>query len=190
MTNISWNWKMILSCAALLLTFIAAVAGGAFTIAKYAKDAETSAYRLAIEMQDRRIQELQERLKEKEARTSSIPSPNMAKERSPEAGALSVQILSPTTTVPQFADVKFALKGTLPPGFKPLLIVRDPLGIWWSWGTTGSSTYYSVQFGVESDRGSQFELRIVVTDEDFPLNQPRRTLPRAIASSAVVVTRQ
>jgi hypothetical protein len=188
MTNISW--KTVLSCASLLLAFVSAVAGGAFTIAKYAKDTETSAYRLAIEMQDRRIQELQERLKEKEGRTSSISSPNVGKEHPPETGVLSVQILRPLTTVPQFADVRFALRGTLPPGFKPLLVVRDPLGSWWSWGTTGSSTYYSVQFGVDADRGRQFELRIIVTDEDFPLNQPRRTLPRAIASSTAVVTRQ
>jgi hypothetical protein len=180
----------LLSYTSLLLALLSAVAAAAFTIAKYAKEAEIASYRLTVERQDRRIGELQERLKEKNAQTRIVPLPQIVQKHTPDIGTPSVRILSPNNTVSQFADVKYELTGTLPLGFKSILVVRDPLGNWWSWGTTDSSTYYSVQFGVDIDRGKQFELRIIVSDDDFPLNQPRRTLPQSIASSAVVLTRQ
>ncbi len=188
MTNVTW--KQVLHYVGLLMPLVTAVAVGTFALVKYANDSQISAYRLVLERQDRRIQELSERLTEMQVRTYPLAPFNAPKDHSPEADALSVQILSPTKVVQQFADVNFALKGALPTGFRPLLVVRDPFGSWWSWGTTTSLAYYSVQFGVDADRGKQFELRIIVTDEDFPRGQPRSTLPKAIVSSSVVVTRQ
>ncbi len=183
--NVSWPQLL-----AGIFALTAAVAGATFTISKYAKEAEIAAYRLRIEMQDRRILELERRLNEKQIQTPITPTPGIGQPHKPKTRVVSVHILSPLKTVPQFADVRFALTGELPTGFKPLLAVRDPLGNWWSWGTTDSSTYYSVQFGTDVDRGKQFEIRVIVSDEDFPPNQPRRSLPKSVATSAVVVTRQ
>lgn len=183
--NISWTQLL-----ASIFALTAAVAGATFTITKYAREAEIAAYRLKIEMQDRRIVELEGRLNEKHAQTPHVATPRIDQAQGSEPGVVSAHILSPLKTVQQFADVRFTLAGELPDGFKPVLVVRDPLGNWWSWGTTDSSTYYSVQFGTDIDRGKQFEIRVIVSDEDFPPNQPRRSLPKSIASSAVVVTRQ
>ncbi len=181
------SWTQLLSGIFALTT---AVAGATFTIAKYAQESEIATYRLRIEMQDRRIVELEGRLNEKQIQEPIMPPPGTDQDQKQKIGVVSVQILSPLKTVPQFADVRFALKGELPGGFKPLLAVRDPLGNWWSWGTSDSSTYYSVQFGTDVDRGKQFEIRVIVSDEDFPPNQPRRSLPKSLASSAVMVTRE
>lgn len=183
--NISWV-KLLAGALAVATT----VAGATFTLTKFAKEAEIAACRLALEMQDRRIAELQQRLNERNAQKPQIPLPNSGRLHDQKPEPISVRILSPLKAVPQFGDVTFALTGNLPVGFKPQLVVCDPFGKWWSWGTTDSSTFYSIQFGADLDRGKQFEIRIIVTDEYFPPNQPRRSLPTAIASDSVVVTRQ
>jgi len=185
MIQISWPQFL-----AGLFALTASVAGATFALVTYAKEAEVAAYRLRAEMQDRRLIEIEKRLNVDAASAPTPSSAAVAQAPDGTSSDISVQILSPTRTVPQFADVKFSLTGRLPAGYKPMLVVRDPIGQWWPWGTTESSTYNSIQFGVDVDRGKQFEIRIVITNEELPLNQPRRSLPKGLAFGASVVTRQ
>jgi hypothetical protein len=92
--------------------------------------------------------------------------------------------------VEKFITVRFAIQGSLPARVRPLLVVRDPLGQWWSWGISKTDTFEKIQIGIDRDSGDSFEIRVILTDEDFPRDQPRPNLPRSIGSDSVIVVRR
>lgn len=181
-------WKQVLAAAFALAV---AVAGGTFALVTYAKEAEIAAYRLKIEMLDRRAVELERRLADQIPHESPNSSLDEHTTLTPSGDALSIEVISPKDgeLVPQFADVRYRVHGVVPKDYKAILVVRDPLGQWWSWGASESGVYYNVQFGLNVDRGQPFEVNVIVTDEEFPRDQPRRSLPRAIESESVSVVR-
>lgn len=92
--------------------------------------------------------------------------------------------------VSQFSDVEYRLKGELPEGYEPVLLIRDPLGQYWSWGITPSGSRKRVQFGVAEDSGREFEVGILITNVEIPLGQPTQILPKGIVYESVVVKRR
>ncbi len=180
------SWMQILTGA---FALACAVAGATFSLTKYAHQAEITAYQLKAQIQDRRIVTLERQLDQiKEVlQTDSRPQPSSS---NPPGGDLEVRIISPTSRVAQYADVRFALEGALPEGYKPLLMVRDPLGAWWSWGSADALIFHGIQFGTDADRGRVFEIEILISDEQVPKNEPRRSLPAFIASASATVERE
>ena len=92
--------------------------------------------------------------------------------------------------VPQFVDVEYAIVGTVPTSYRAILVVRDPLGQYWSWGTSTSGRHVRVQIGVAEDCGRQFEIGVLVTDRGLPFGQSLRVLPEGIAYEIISVTRR
>lgn len=92
--------------------------------------------------------------------------------------------------VPSPVNVEYRVEGRIPQGYHPVLLVRDPLGQYWSWGASPSHRHIGVQIGVVEDSGKDFEIGVLVTKTQIPLNQPRRTLPPGLVFRSIVVTRQ
>jgi hypothetical protein len=104
---------------------------------------------------------------------------------------LKVTFLEPPdgAIVDPFDTVRYTISGEVPSGYTPILVVRDPLGQFWSWGSSSSHTH-GVQFGVADDSGQQFDIGVLITDQEFPLNSPRRDLPRNIHYESISVRRR
>ncbi|MFZ5876477.1 MAG: hypothetical protein ACOYXU_08720 [Nitrospirota bacterium] len=107
-------------------------------------------------------------------------------------GSLSVQFLKPKNgdTVLQFSDITYKIEGVLPPGYQGVLLVRDPRGQYWSWGTSSSGKYPHVQFGVVEDTGHEFEVGILITTEDIPIGRPTVARPAGLLYQHIMVTRK
>jgi hypothetical protein len=92
--------------------------------------------------------------------------------------------------VEYMSDVKYLVQGELPKHFRAILAIRDPLGQWWSYGSSATGEHFKVQFGREKDQGESFEVHVLVTDKVFPKNEPRPVLPDSIASDSAIVVRK
>jgi len=184
--NITWQQL------ALIWTIIAISVGGTFTVAVYASEKEIAAYELRIQELERRVREVEKRLEvclkaqdrqvvtaRKAGTDSAVASPSVLITY-PKAGA-KVQLRD---------RVEFLVQGKLPTGFVALLAVRDPTGQWWSWGQSSTGAFTGVQFGEPRDDGELFEARVLLTDAPYEKNNPRATLPDAIASDSVIVVRE
>ncbi len=183
------SWTQFLSG---LFFLIVTISGGAFTVCKFSKHGEVAEYKLRIESLERRVQELEKRL-ELCLRASDRQTINEnAKLRSSAINATYVKIIEPNSgnLAEKYIIVRFSVQGDLPAGVKPLLVVRDPIGQWWSWGTSNSGLFQNVQLGVDRDSGESFEIRVLLTDENFERDKPQPNLPRAIASDSVIVIRK
>lgn len=91
--------------------------------------------------------------------------------------------------VPQFADVEYRVDGSIPAGYREVLLVEDLLGQYWSWGTlTGRQR--RVQIGEAEDSGKQFTLIVLITNQEIRLGVPYQSLPEGIYQSSITVTRQ
>ena len=178
------SWTQILSAVFALLV---AVAGGAFTICKFAKDGEVAEYKLHISSLERQVQEF-EKLLELCLKASNRQTVH----ENPDVNATFVKIIEPNSgsLVEKLNTRRFAVHGSLPAGVEPLLVVRDPVGQWWSWGKSNTGVFNRVQIGADRDSGESFEIRLLLTDEDFAKNQPRPNLPESIASDSVIVVRK
>lgn len=183
------SWPQFLSGIFIL---IVTVAGGSFTVCKFAKDGEVAEYKQRINALERRVQELEKRLELSLKASDRQTSYTQGRIANPDVNTIFVKIIGPNSgsLVEKLNTIKFSVQGNLPTGVKPLLAVRDPLGQWWSWGTSNSGEFNRIQIGVDRDSGESFEIRVLLTDEDFPRNQPRPDLPRAIASDSVIVIRK
>ncbi len=182
------TWKQALAA---VFALAVAVAGGTFALVTYAKEAEIGAYRLKMEMLDRRVVELERRLAAQLPHEPTNSGSDTHTSPTSSGDALSIELIRPKDgeSVPQFADVRYRVHGVIPENYKAILVVRDPLDQWWSWGASESGIYYNVQFGVSVDRGQSFEVKVIVTNEEFPRNQVIRSLPRAIKSESISVIR-
>lgn len=183
------SWPQFLSGVFVL---IVTVAGGSFTVCKFAKDGEVAEYRLRIGSLERRVQELEKRL-ELCLKASNRQTVNkQTRISNPVINAPFVKIIEPKSgsLVEKFNTIRFSVHGSLPTGVQPLLLVRDPLGQWWSWGKSNTGEFSRVQIGVDQDKGESFEIRLLLTEEELPRNQPHPDLPRSIASDSVIVIRK
>ena len=73
-----------------------------------------------------------------------------------------VKILKPLSgsIVDPITDIEFSINGTLPKNVYPLLVIRDPLGQWWAWGTsTNTNTFRKIKIGEKNDSEESFEIR-------------------------------
>ena len=91
--------------------------------------------------------------------------------------------------VPQFSDVEYQIRGSIPSGYRDVLFVQDPLGQYWSWGTP-AGRMRTIQFGVEEDGGKQFRIIVLITDREIPFGRKYQDLPSNIQHSSITVIRQ
>lgn len=183
--NITWQQMT------LIWTVIVVSAGAAFTVCVYAGESKVSAYELRISGLEQRVQQLEKQLaiclkgQDRQVTAQNSTTTNG------DVSLLSVLITYPKAgAIVNMRDkVEFVLQGELPPKHVAMLVIRDPTGQWWSWGSTKSGEFKRVQFGVERDSGESFEARILITDSPIPKNDPQNYLPDSIASDSVIVVR-
>lgn len=179
------KWSQFFAGAFTLL--VAAIAG-TYTVTVFAGNAEVSAYRLEIDSLKRDVSELKKRLE--------VCTRSMQRDATGELVSgiddVTVTLISPVAgaTVGTYSRVKFAIQGEVPEGYQVLLAIRDPLGQWWSWGSTGSQQYQRVQFGSAEDSGERFEVRIMIAEQPFARSGVLTDLPLAIASDSAIVFRE
>jgi hypothetical protein len=163
-----------------------AIATGVYSIAKYAKDSELNHYKQLLEQAATREGVLKARLelaiKAADRRTPPDPTGNTAL----------VTLLGPKSgqLVEHLEEVDFVVQGDVPDGFKPVLVVRDPQGQWWSWGSDKTGRFPKVQFGRASDEGESYEVRVILTKAETPRGHVMTNLPRFIASDSAIVIRK
>jgi len=109
----------------------------------------------------------------------------MAYFRKPQAPT--VRFIQPQdgNLVPQFIDVKFEVSGPISSGYKPWLVITDPIGQLWAWevlpnppGQTVSWIVRQAMIGVlHQDVGKEFYLTVVITDEEVEVGAPLSRMP-------------
>ena len=173
-------------------TLSVAMAGGVYSVVTYAKQSEIHAYQLKIEMLDRRVVELEREIAKVKTVRLDSKSDGIINAQNETNGLPSVYISSPKSqeVVSQFTDVRFDTTDKLSKGYKIILVIRDPIGQWWSWGQSESGLYPNVQFGTSVDKGQSFEIGVIVTKDGFPKGQPRRSLPTYTSSDFITVVRE
>ena len=189
MMNISWQ-QLLAGAFALVL----AVAGATFAIVKLATDNYVSVLQLQTVQLDSRVRQLQERLDvvlstHEGSAGVSAPVPEQApSDRRP----ISISFKQPmdAAQVADFIDVEYSVVGDLPGGSHPVLFVKDPLGQYWSWGTSRTGRHIGVQIGVATDKGRQFEVLVLVTNQDVAFGQVSRALPESVVEASITVTRR
>jgi hypothetical protein len=164
------------------LSIICIVAGATYTITKLATDSYVGVLLLQTSQLDRRVQELQQQV----VRNSGAPSKDRHEEET-----LDLIFVEPRADakVDQFTDVLFSLKGKIPTGYQPILVVRDPLGQYWSWGPSTGGRIPRVQMGVTTDSGQRLEIGVIITNADMPRGRPIPELPRNIFYKSINVVR-
>jgi hypothetical protein len=146
---------------------------------------------LRSEIQDKRVVELERRIEQLVASGNSVSSKETILPLDSSA-IPSVRITSPANGayIGAFVDVHANIAGLTGGAAKPVLFVRDPIGQWWPWGNPQGDTWYGVQIGLAIDKGKQFELRVVVTDQNFERGKPQHVAPQGLAISSVNVIRK
>ena len=204
MSTLELSWPRVLAGGFLIVT---ACIAATYQLVALARQSEVAALKeqvataelkvatanLRAELQDRRVAEL-ERL----VQSSRAPAPTLAQSRPQpsapqERGSIQLQIHSPSnqSAVGAFADVKVTLnEAATPRGHQVVLVVRDPIGQWWSWGTSASNTWSAIQIGVAADSGRSFEIRALLTDVRLPVGGPLRDLPHALAQASITVVKK
>ncbi len=86
-----------------------------------------------------------------------------------------VNITSPQddSDVTSPVDISFTVTGDIPGGFKPVVVIRDPLGQLWPWlhvQNQGGGNWLlpGLTLGNASDCGKSFGLHVVITNETVP----------------------
>ena len=91
--------------------------------------------------------------------------------------------------VDQFVDVVYRVDGPRASGKPALLLVRDPLGQYWAWGTISAGEHRRVQLGGPDDGGERFEIGLVLTTETIPRGVPTQQRPQGEYFSVSVTRR-
>ncbi len=92
--------------------------------------------------------------------------------------------------VGQYVNVAYSLQGAIPAGYQAVLLIRDPLGQYWSWGSSAAMRHARVQVGMPEDTGRDFEIGVLVTNREVPLGMPMQVLPEHIGFRSIVVKRR
>jgi hypothetical protein len=186
---IKLSWIQLLSG---VFAIAVTMASAGFTLGYSLSSGLIAELRLQLERVDRHNGQLQASLDQcKETRIAGkavhiIPSAAA----SPENDAVTITSPSNGSKVPNFIDVAYSLNGDLPSGYKAILVVRDPIGQYWSWGSSSSGRHYRVQIGTSVDSGREFEIGVLITNQEFPLGKPRQKLPGGIAYESITVRRE
>ena len=165
-----------------LIGLIPLVIGATFCLTKLSYDNLISSYQLKISMMDRQLNEY-----------SNLQQNNYNKEQtsidSVESN-IDIEFINPknNSRINQFTDIQYRIHGKIPNNYRPVLLIRDPLGQYWSWGT--AKEFKSVQIGQNTDVGRQFELVILITNNEISLGQPSQTLPKGIFHKSIRVLRK
>ena len=110
---------------------------------------------------------------------TNLPKPLQVNFIRPRSGAI----------VPIWTDVIYSINGEIPIGYHGTLLVRDPIGQYWSWGASTTQEHSRVQIGVKKDSGENFSIGVLVTNLDLPMSKPTRNLPAGICYDSISVTR-
>lgn len=128
--------------------------------------------------------------------TSQAPSAGAAQAAVPQvavsqAGVMSVRIAEPQerALVGQYADVVFEEVGQDRAGLHRVLLVRDPIGQYWSWGLVAPGERKRVQLGEVEDRGQPFEIGILTAPAAPPRGRPLQERPTGPYVSVTVTRR-
>jgi hypothetical protein len=183
--------QMIAAAFALIVT----VGGSTFAIVRLATDSQVKALQLQAAQLDTRVRELQAELQRRQRSESSTGRSGNDSTTSTSSAAkeeLSIVLKAPVaeSEVPQFVDVWYSVLGKVPSGYVPMLFVKDPLGQYWSWGSSSSGFHPRVQLGVATDGGRRFEIGVLVTREKVLPNRSMITLPSGILYEAITVKRR
>ena len=187
MINLSWI-QLLSGAFAIAVT----MASAGFTIGYSLRSGLIAELRLQLERVDRHSGQLQvalDQCKETRVESQAVLAPPSA---ATSPGNVVVNITSPSdgSRVSNFIDVNYSLNGDLPSGYQAILVVRDPIGQYWSWGSSSSGRHYRVQIGTAADSGSEFEIGVLITNQEFPLGRPRQNLPGGIAYESITVRRE
>jgi hypothetical protein len=199
----AFSWTTIISG---IFALVCAVGGGAYKIGADARQSELAALKEQVAtagiqvinantrcaMTERYATDLEKRL---DVCTKTRPNSNPKKAAtngSIVAGPPTVRISSPSSEKPvgKNIDVTIELAGSIPHGLHPALLVRDPLGQWWSWGSAQSDRWYEVKIGDATDSGKSFEIRVLLTDQKLTLGKLDAPPPPSVASDSIEVVRQ
>ncbi len=93
-------------------------------------------------------------------------------------------------TVDQYADVSYFVTPEPAAPCKVMLVVRDPLGQFWSWGTTRGSDSRRIQIGSSSDAGASFQIGLLITKANVPYGQPLSQRPPGVLYRTISVVRR
>jgi hypothetical protein len=91
--------------------------------------------------------------------------------------------------VDQFTEVVYKVTGHIPSGSRPILLVRDPFGQYWSWGSSSNHERRIVQLGMPPDHGRRFEIGILIGSEEMPPGVPTQVRPSGFYRSITVTRR-
>ena len=203
MTSLELTWQKVVTGGFVLLGTCVAATYQLVTLSKQSEIAalkeqvataalQVSTANLRSEIQDKRVTELERRLDVASKQTFGGAKKGAEAAQASSTGAPTLQIASPAKNaqVGDFADVRIQVNGAIPKDSNAILFVRDPTGQWWPWGASQGDTWYGIQIGVDADKGKQFEIRTVLTDQKFESGKPIRVAPQGIASASVQVTRR
>lgn len=170
-----------------LIAIALVVAISTFYITKFATNDAINMSSEQVSVLSEKINKLQAELDKREVDLD----PSLAT-RPANNDSITIAIDEPmeNSSVKQFISVRYVIKGNVPKNHRPVLVIRDPLGQYWSWGTSSSGIFRRVQIGVTTDNGRKFEIGILVTDKIFPMGSPRMSLPKGIAYTSVFVVRK
>lgn len=189
--KLSISWIQLITGA---FALVATVAGATFAIVNLATSSHISALQLQVITLDKRVQELQAELDTRHTASTQPSFLEHSQQPMPEteSSQLTIIFVQPREgiSVPQFTDIEYSVRGSLPQRYGPVLVIRDPLGQYWSWGTSATGRHSRVQIGVASDSGLQFEIGVLITNREFPLGQPTMVLPEGLLYRAITVTRR
>jgi len=91
--------------------------------------------------------------------------------------------------VQQASNISYSLSGNIPEGSHVVLIIKDPLRQYWSWGQLRPNEVKRVQLGIARDTGEEFTIGLLVTEQEFPVNQPTYELPKHSSFTKIDVKR-
>lgn len=110
--------------------------------------------------------------------TTAAPEP--ASVQGTSVGSANVTFeYQPAGNNPQFINVRYITAKRAPADTKPFLLVRDPLGQYFSWGILEPGEWRTVQLG-DRDSSGTFETGIVYSSLNLPKNEVFQNRPPGV----------
>ena len=175
-----FTWTQLLSAG---FTLVLVSGGVAFSVARILDDSLITQYQLQTAQLDRAYVECRDELASSRVRST----PNQMASSGPYIG---FQTPRDRDSVPQFVEVEYGVRRELPARYAPVLLVKDPLGQYWSWGVGDAGYHARVQVGLGTDVGRTFEIGVLITNEDLPRGVPMGRRPPGLAYEAITVVRR
>ena len=108
-----------------------------------------------------------------------------------EIDSAALNIISPQngSIVPNYIDVSYTIERAIPAGYSAFLVVQDPVGQYWSWGSSPTGKHRNVQIGTLKDSGKRFEIGVIITNVKLEVGDVYQTLPEHLTYQAITVIR-